>query len=144
MLANEGYDVWLGNSRGNKYSQKTTKPMKDKEFYDFSFQQMALYDVPANIKYVLQVTGQASLSYVGHSQGTSQMFAALSDPKTKDYVNSKVNVLIALAPIVYLANQESLLLNTIKHFKGPIQEAAKVAGVNSLFPASCSESSIQS
>lgn len=67
VLANAGYDVWLGNSRGNKYSLDTVKPMKEKEYWDFSFQQMAWYDVPANIKYVLSVTGQDTLSYVGHS-----------------------------------------------------------------------------
>jgi pimeloyl-ACP methyl ester carboxylesterase len=65
---------------------------------------MGRYDVPANIQYVLEKTGKSKLSYIGHSQGTSQMFAALSDSATKDYVNSKVDVFIALAPIVYLAN----------------------------------------
>lgn len=38
VLANEGYDVWLGNSRGNKYSLDTSKPMKEKEYWAFSFQ----------------------------------------------------------------------------------------------------------
>ena len=57
-LANEGYDVWLGNSRGNKYSLNTAKKMTDKEYWDFSFQEMAWYDLPANVKYVLNLTGQ--------------------------------------------------------------------------------------
>ena len=35
------------------------------------------YDVPSVIDYILNTTGYYSLTYVGHSQGTTQMFAAL-------------------------------------------------------------------
>jgi gastric triacylglycerol lipase len=43
MLANRGYDIWLGNSRGNKHSRNHTKynPNKNKEFWEFTFQHMA-------------------------------------------------------------------------------------------------------
>ena len=50
---------------------------------------MGKYDVPANIEYILAATGFDKLTYVGFSQGTSQMFAALTDPASTDYVNSK-------------------------------------------------------
>ena len=39
---------------------------------------MAAYDLPASIDFVLAATGAASLGYVGHSQGTTMGFAALS------------------------------------------------------------------
>ena len=78
MLANKGYDVWLSNSRGNKHSRNHTKynPDKDKEFWYFTFQHMADYDLPAIFTYINQLTHQ-KIHYIGHSQGTMQMHIAL-------------------------------------------------------------------
>lgn len=79
MLANRGYDVWFGNSRGNKHSRNHTKynPDKNKEFWEFTFQHMADYDLPAIFKHVNSITGQ-KVNYIGHSQGTIQMHIALA------------------------------------------------------------------
>ncbi|CAG8728421.1 19776_t:CDS:2, partial [Cetraspora pellucida] len=96
LLADAGYDVWFGNSRGNKYSMKHLKyDPSGRKFWDFSMDEFALYDLPDTINYILEMTGAPSLSYIGFSQGTAQCFAALSiNPK----INSKINLFIALAP----------------------------------------------
>ncbi|KZV77036.1 triacylglycerol lipase [Peniophora sp. CONT] len=96
VLAEAGFDVWLGNNRGNKYSKKSNhhNPANAK-FWDFSIDDFAWYDIPDSIEYILQTTGAKSLSYVGFSQGTAQAFAALS---IHPQLNQKVNVFIALAP----------------------------------------------
>ncbi|EFX01858.1 triglyceride lipase-cholesterol [Grosmannia clavigera kw1407] len=96
MLVERGFDVWLGNNRGNKYSKKSVNCSADSSvFWNFSIDEFAFHDIPDSIAYVLDVTGQPSLSYIGFSQGTAQAFAALAiHPK----LNDQVNVFIALAP----------------------------------------------
>ncbi|RKP01434.1 hypothetical protein CXG81DRAFT_1923, partial [Caulochytrium protostelioides] len=96
-LADAGYDVWMGNTRGNKYSCKhiSLKPNQD-AFWDFSMDHLVLHDLPASVDYVLKTAGAPSLSYVGFSQGTAQGFAALSLSRE---LNQKINLFIALAPV---------------------------------------------
>lgn len=95
-LVENGYDVWLGNNRGNKYSKKSTQySPASNAFWNFSMDDFAFHDIPDTIEYVLGTTGQPSLSYIGFSQGTAQAFATLSIHPT---LNEKVDVFIALAP----------------------------------------------
>jgi len=47
------------------------------EYWQFSWQQMAEYDLPAAFAYISNYTNQ-KVNYIGHSQGTTQMFAALA------------------------------------------------------------------
>ncbi|KAH9838089.1 uncharacterized protein C8Q71DRAFT_899293 [Rhodofomes roseus] len=74
-----GFDVWLGNNRGNKYSKKSNhhNPNSTK-FWNYSIDNFAWHDIPDSIEYILDVTKEPSLSYVGFSQGTAQALAALS------------------------------------------------------------------
>jgi triacylglycerol lipase len=48
-LLEAGYDVWLGNQRGTKYSLGHTKynQNKDKAYWEFSFPEMGDFDAPA-------------------------------------------------------------------------------------------------
>jgi lysosomal acid lipase/cholesteryl ester hydrolase len=60
MFASAGYDVWLGNNRGNKFSRAHTTHnlfMNSKKFFTYSFQELGEFDLPAQIDSVLSVTG---------------------------------------------------------------------------------------
>lgn len=61
--------MWLGNSRGSKYSRAhaSLNPDKDVKFWQFSWQEMAIHDLPAMIDYVREVAGVEKVSYIGHS-----------------------------------------------------------------------------
>ncbi|KAL7753319.1 cholesterol esterase [Sorochytrium milnesiophthora] len=95
MLSDEGYDVWLGNNRGNKYSFKHKRySPSTATFWDFSLDEYA-QDLATVVEHILTVTEQQSLIYIGFSQGTAQLFAALSsNPK----LNSKIRLACCLAP----------------------------------------------
>jgi len=69
---------------------------------------MGQHDLPATIEYITNLTKVEKLTYIGHSQGTSQMFAALT--KNIEYFKSKLNGYISLAPIVRFKNTDSTLV----------------------------------
>jgi pimeloyl-ACP methyl ester carboxylesterase len=71
-LVDAGYDVWLGNNRGDRYAQAHTTLDKSKqEFWNFHWIDMGLKDTPRFIDFVLEQTGQSKLTYIGHSRGTA-------------------------------------------------------------------------
>ncbi|KAJ3296616.1 hypothetical protein HK104_001442 [Borealophlyctis nickersoniae] len=111
-LAEAGYDVWLGNTRGNKYSCKhNVLKSTDETYWDFSIDHLALYDLPDAVEYILKVTGAPSLSYIGFSQGTAQGFSSLS---INQALNNRINLFIALAPAAKPSDNRtvSTMINT--------------------------------
>ncbi|XP_046965766.1 lipase 1-like [Vanessa cardui] len=112
-LANQGYDVWLPNSRGNRYSRRHVQldPDKDVDFWKYSFHEIGYYDLPALIDRVLKETGAPTLTAIGHSQGNTAFYILGS---TKPEYNEKVNVMIALAPICYLHHSPPPISTFIK------------------------------
>merc|ERR1712007_89699 len=104
--------------------QHETLSTDSEAFWNFSFSDLARHDVPANIKYVLNATGKEMLTYMGHSQGTSQFFTAMVIPETKAFVEKTVNLFIALAPVAYLSHLSATLFRVLGDFKlGKLIEA---------------------
>ena len=53
LLVDLGYEVWLGNNRGNKYSRKHLKlSASDPKFWDFSLDEYSYYDIPDSLTYI--------------------------------------------------------------------------------------------
>ncbi|XP_064619780.1 gastric triacylglycerol lipase-like [Lineus longissimus] len=114
ILADNGYDVWLGNCRGNTYSRRHVKLKPDQEvFWDFSFDEMALQDLPAFVNKVISVTNESKISYVGYSEGTMMGFAGFSQNQT---LANQVKAFYAMGPVT-----------TINHITSPLKILAPFA-----------------
>eukprot|EP01114_Cavostelium_apophysatum_P013693 TRINITY_DN3375_c0_g1_i2.p1 TRINITY_DN3375_c0_g1~~TRINITY_DN3375_c0_g1_i2.p1 ORF type:complete len:293 (+),score=28.55 TRINITY_DN3375_c0_g1_i2:330-1208(+) len=101
----------MGNSRGNIYSRRNVNYTEDQnQFWAWSWDQMAQYDLPAMIGFALEETQASSISYIGHSQGTSQAFAAFS---TQPDLASKIDIFIALAPVTFFQHQRNLVFTEL-------------------------------
>ena len=60
--------MWLSNNRGTRFCQSHVNyTTREREFWDFSWEEMGVYDTPAVIDYVLNKTKLEKINYIGHS-----------------------------------------------------------------------------
>ncbi|OVA01411.1 Alpha/beta hydrolase fold-1 [Macleaya cordata] len=100
ILADQGFDVWVGNVRGTRWSHgHISLSENDKEFWDWSWQELALNDLTEMINYIYSITN-SKMYFVGHSQGTIMALAAFARTDIVD----KVDAAALLCPISYLGH----------------------------------------
>jgi len=141
-MINKGYDVWLGNNRGSIFSVTTRDPkISSEEFYNYSFEQMGLYDLPAFYTHILSFYSSIpdqKIIYFGHSEGTSQMFVALADPTTKDYMRKHTERFFALSPIVYMTEIHQIAIDLVSKLRGVINFATNILHIWQIGSLNCS------
>mmetsp|Transcript_24961 Transcript_24961/g.31140 ORF Transcript_24961/g.31140 Transcript_24961/m.31140 type:complete len:223 (-) Transcript_24961:496-1164(-) len=105
LAADAGYDVWLGNLRGNKYSLKhSTLDSNDdaKLYWDFDIGHHERLDLVSMIDFIKQETGFEKIAYVGHSMGTTIMFRMAAENRT--YLENNISTFVGLGPVVVPVN----------------------------------------
>jgi lysosomal acid lipase/cholesteryl ester hydrolase len=112
VLADKGYDVWLGNFRGNKYCRTHKKyNVSQNEFWNFSIDELAMVDFPQIVDFVLAQTGKEKLSVIGHSMGSSALIAALS---VFEELNHKIDVSFGIGSCTRPKVPENMICSSLE------------------------------
>lgn len=132
ILSDAGYDVWLANARGNTYSRAHVSKKTDTySFWNFTFHEISQFDLPAIIDYVMDNKGwDVKINYIGHSMGTTVLFALLS---TKTEYNKVLRAGYALAPVAYMSKIRSPI-RLLAKFSDNIAYLMKLLGANEFLP----------
>jgi alpha/beta hydrolase fold. len=72
---------------------------------------MGVYDLPAEIDYILTNTSARHIHYVGHSMGSTMFYVLMS---MKPEYNAKIRHMVALAPVAFLKNIKTPFASTAK------------------------------
>lgn len=95
-----GYDVWLGNNRNGFHPRHTKYTRWNPKVWQWGVREMGTKDMPAMLNFIKNKTGSSKVALASHSQGTTQVFYALSQdvmPQLADHLSS----FCALAPAVF-------------------------------------------
>lgn len=130
LLYDAGFDVFMSNNRGNAYGHRhKTLSNTSAAFWNFSFAEMAEYDLPSNIQAALSISGRENLSYVGHSEGTMQAFIGFGGAR----LAAKVSVYIALSPVAFVGSITSTFLQIIAKLHA--ETIFEIFGANRFLPS---------
>uniref|UniRef100_A0A182SLT1 Lipase n=1 Tax=Anopheles maculatus TaxID=74869 RepID=A0A182SLT1_9DIPT len=133
QLANAGHDVWLGNTRGNRYSRQHVRLSPDEaEFWNFSWHEKGIYDIPAMIDFILNQTQPLSdqVYYIGLSEGSTVYFTMTS---SLPQYNGKIRLAHTLAPAVLLDGVRSPLILSLSDSSPLLISLTQSAKIGELF-----------
>lgn len=132
LLADQGYDVWMGNARGCKHSRRhlSLNP-SEALFWDFSWHEIGIYDLPAMIDFVLRKRNLESLKYIGYSQGTTAFFVMTSE---KPEYNAKISVMVALSPVAFMSKVRSPIVRLLSPGTSILHRISKSLGLYEFLP----------
>ncbi|XP_039148048.1 lipase 3 isoform X2 [Drosophila simulans] len=127
------FDVWLANARGTTHSRgHRTLQTSDARFWQFSWHEIGIYDLPAIVDYVLARTNRRQLHYVGHSQGTTVLLVLLSQ---RPEYNARFANAALMAPVAFLQHLSSPPLRLLARDSSMATLLLNKLGLHELLPA---------
>ena len=123
LLVDNKFDVWLTNTRGNAVSFEHENPQEfdsakiDSKYWNFSFHEMAIYDLPANVDYIKEKTGFEKIDYICHSQGGLIYFIMYT--MNQKFIEDNFDHFISLGTVITTFTSESNLIKLGSYSKFP-------------------------
>jgi len=114
LLQEKGYDVWIGNNRGSKFSAKhITKNAKklNGDFWEFSLDDFVKYDITSEICYIKNRTGTKKVDFIGYSEGSTLFLMLYMD--NPNFVESSINKFVSIGTVLNLSNVTLSISETI-------------------------------
>uniref|UniRef100_A0ACD5ZVC0 Uncharacterized protein n=1 Tax=Avena sativa TaxID=4498 RepID=A0ACD5ZVC0_AVESA len=132
ILADRGFDVWVANTRGTRWSSRhVSLDSSSREYWDWSWDDLVVKDMPNMVDYVSTHTAQKP-HFLGHSMGTLVALASLSEGRLVDKLKSAA----LLTPVAYLEHMTTPIgILLAKAFVGEIISVLGVAEFNPLSSA---------
>jgi lysosomal acid lipase/cholesteryl ester hydrolase len=128
-LAKRGFDVWLMDNRGTyeySYNHTVYNIDHDQEYWGWSSDEIAFFDIPAVIDHIRTNTGHDKVSVIGHTGGNTNILALMT---MVPRFNRIIQPFIALAPVWTRANSPvnpvmreviRFLVNYLRNVKGQV------------------------
>jgi pimeloyl-ACP methyl ester carboxylesterase len=109
-LCDEGYTLYLPYMRGTQFSRSHLDydSTLNSDYWEFSFDQMAEFDLPAVVNYIKQRENVEKIYYIGHSQGTLIFFLAyMNNPEV---LEKNIKKFVALGTVPNVNNAPHFLI----------------------------------
>jgi len=109
-LCDQGYIVYIPYLRGTQFSRSHLdyESTLNSKYWDFSFDEMAQYDLPSIINFVKQRDKVEKVYYVGHSQGTLIFF--ISYMNNPEFLEQNIKKFVALGTVPNINNAPHFII----------------------------------